>query len=121
MSWADPIGWCSTHGEPHRANTITTTGGVVLIDWDTVLIAPPERDLWALADEDPQAADDYTARTGITPEVDAMALYRLWWDLTEVSIYIGEFHRPHLETEDTGVAWDSLNRHLDPARWQALT
>jgi len=110
-----------THGEPHRANTITTTGGVVLIDWDTVLIAPPERDLSALADEDPRAADDYTARTGITPEVDAMALYRLWWDLTEVSIYIGEFHRPHLETEDTSIAWDSLNRHLDPARWQALT
>jgi hypothetical protein len=43
-----------THGEPHRANTITTADGVVLIDWDTALIAPPERDLWALADEDPQ-------------------------------------------------------------------
>jgi len=57
-----------THGEPHRGNTITTDDGFVLIDWDTALIAPPERDLWAFADEDRQVLDDYTARTGVTPE-----------------------------------------------------
>ena len=38
-----------THGEPHAANTITTDSGRVLIDWDTALIAPRERDLWSLA------------------------------------------------------------------------
>ncbi|MPZ79263.1 MAG: phosphotransferase [Actinophytocola sp.] len=42
------------HGEPHRGNTITTPNGVVLIDWDTTLIAAPERDLWALVGEDPR-------------------------------------------------------------------
>lgn len=108
-----------THGEPHRANTITTADGVVLIDWDTALIAPPERDLWALADEDPQILDDYTARSGIRPNGDALELYRLWWDLTEISIYIGQFRQPHSETEDTLLAWSALNRHLDPARWRA--
>jgi aminoglycoside phosphotransferase (APT) family kinase protein len=34
-----------THGEPHAANTINTDGGMVLIDWDTALVAPRERDL----------------------------------------------------------------------------
>jgi len=37
-----------THGEPHPGNTMLTAGGWRLIDWDTVLIAPPERDLWDL-------------------------------------------------------------------------
>jgi len=41
-----------THGEPHRANTIVTTAGVALIDWDTALLARRERDLWMLIDED---------------------------------------------------------------------
>lgn len=105
-----------THGEPHRANTITTAEGVMLIDWDTALLAPPERDVWALADEDPEVIDYYASRTGITPDGDALRLYRLRWDLTEIAIYIGQFRRPHRNTEDTQVAWDSLNHYLDPAR-----
>src|SRR5262249_17301463 len=32
-----------THGEPHRGNTMRTTDGWKLIDWDTALVAPPER------------------------------------------------------------------------------
>lgn len=109
-----------THGEPHRGNTITTDDGLVLIDWDTALIAPPERDLWALADEDPQILDDYTARTGVAPNGEAVELYRLWWDLTEISIYIGLFRQPHRETADTSLAWDGVNRYLDPDRWRAV-
>jgi Phosphotransferase enzyme family len=106
-----------THGEPHRGNTITCDGRVVLIDWDTALMAPPERDLWALADEDPAVADDYTARTATTVNVDALDCYRLWWDLTEISIYIGQFREPHARDEDTSLAWNGLASYLDPSRW----
>ena len=49
----DPAGWVLTHGEPHRANTVLTATGVVLVDWDTCLLAPRERDLWMLVGEDP--------------------------------------------------------------------
>jgi spectinomycin phosphotransferase len=35
-----------THGEPHAANVMWTDAGPLLIDWDTVALAPPERDLW---------------------------------------------------------------------------
>ena len=38
--------WVVTHGEPHPVNVMQTDAGRVLIDWDTVAIAPPERDLW---------------------------------------------------------------------------
>jgi spectinomycin phosphotransferase/16S rRNA (guanine(1405)-N(7))-methyltransferase len=106
-----------THGEPHRANTITTGRGVVLIDWDTALIAAPERDLWALGVEDPQILDDYEEKTGITPNSEALELYRLWWDLTEISLYIGQFRSPHSLTDDTSLAWKALDSYLDPSRW----
>ncbi len=41
-----------THGEPHAANVMGSPGGLVLVDWDTVLLAPPERDLWGIADDE---------------------------------------------------------------------
>ena len=107
-----------THGEPHRANTITTSGGVVLIDWDTALLAPPERDLWALAAEDPEVLGAYTAQTGATVDDDALDLYRMWWDLAEIAAYVGDFRRAHADTEDTRVAWAGLQGYLDPARWR---
>ena len=106
-----------THGEPHRGNTINTSDGVMLIDWDTALIAPPERDLWMLIDEDTQIAADYTERTGVPLDDAALRLYRLWWDLCEISLFMAAFRAPHEDTEDTQIAWLALQRFLDPVRW----
>lgn len=107
-----------THGEPHRANTIDTADGVVLIDWDTALLAPPERDLWMLIDDKLDIAEEYTTRTGVAIDDQAVALYRLWWDLCEIALYIAEFRAPHLDSEDTHTAWDGLCEYLDPQRWR---
>jgi aminoglycoside phosphotransferase (APT) family kinase protein len=106
-----------THGEPHRANTIITADGVALIDWDTALIAPPERDLWTLIAEDPSIVEEYEARTGTTPRPELVELYALSWDIAEISIYVAGFRQPHRDTEDTRLAWTALEHHLDPARW----
>jgi spectinomycin phosphotransferase len=46
-----------THGEPHPGNLIQTGVGLRLIDWDTVAVARPERDLWMIVD--PEAAIHY--------------------------------------------------------------
>lgn len=109
-----------THGEPHRGNTMNTPDGVVLIDWDTALLAPPERDLWMLLDEDPTVADRYEARAGVAVDPAAVDLYRLWWDLCEVSLYVSVFRGAHNDNDDTRVAWRGLTRHLDPDRWRHL-
>lgn len=109
-----------THGEPHRGNTINTANGVVLIDWDTALLAPPERDLWALIEEDPTIAEDYTLRTGVRLDDSTMQMYRLWWDLCEISLFAADLRRPHRDTDDTRLAWEKLNGYLDPARWQTV-
>jgi hypothetical protein len=101
-----------THGEPHAANTINTDGGLMLVDWDTALSAPRERDLWSLALEDPAILRQYATKTGVTPLPDLLELYRLRWDLTEVSLYVSLFRAPHSDTDDTRVAWDGLRHSL---------
>ena len=106
-----------THGEPHRANTINSADGVALIDWDTTLLAPPERDLWMLIDDEPGIAEDYTARTGVAVDSAAVQLYRLWWDLCEISLYTAELRAPHTDTEDVHTSWEGLREDLDPKRW----
>jgi spectinomycin phosphotransferase len=101
-----------THGEPHAANTINTGSGVVLIDWDTALVAPRERDLWALALEEPASLHHYATEASVTPTPDLLELYRLRWDLTEVSLYVALFRAPHTDTADTRVAWNGLRHSL---------
>lgn len=105
-----------THGEPHRGNTLTIATGVLLIDWDTALFAPPERDLWSLALEDPSMLDEYAARTGRATDAAALELYRLAWDLAEICIYVDQFRQPHHETAHTALAWRNLAGYLDPER-----
>ena len=87
-----------THGEPHPGNLIQTRAGLVLIDWDTVAVARPERDLWMI--DDPAAAIHYRQLTGITPEPEAMAGYRLLWALTDVAAFTVELRRPHRRDAD---------------------
>lgn len=108
-----------THGEPHPANVISTDRGLMLIDWDTVRVAPPERDVWTIADGEPQMLDSYERATGVALTADALGLYRLGWDLTEISQYVDLFRQPHRATADTATAWAALERHLDPRRWYA--
>jgi spectinomycin phosphotransferase/16S rRNA (guanine(1405)-N(7))-methyltransferase len=102
-----------THGEPHRGNTITTANGVMLVDWDTVLLAPPERDLWWLARDDVTIVDDYEHRTRTAVDTAALEQYRLRWDLTDLALFTAQLHDPHEDNEDTRTAWDALAAYLD--------
>lgn len=103
-----------THGEPHPANTISTDHGVVLVDWDTTLIAPPERDLWDLVGDDAAVIDQYERLTGVGVDRQAIELYRLAWDLSEIAIYVSDFRQPHELTQDMSEAWNNLQHYLDP-------
>ncbi len=59
---ARPERFVVTHGEPHAGNVMLTPDGLVLIDWDTARLAPPERDLWTLAEADESLLDRYVRR-----------------------------------------------------------
>lgn len=96
--------WTVTHGEPHAANVIWTSPETfVLIDWDTVAVGPPERDLWML---NPRPED---------VDGSAIELFERWWALSEITGYTDLFRRPHDDDENTRLAWASLGEYLaDP-------
>lgn len=110
-----------THGEPHVENVMLTENGRMLIDWDTAMVAPPERDLWMLEPGDGSIAGAYTHATGRPVLSSMLDLYRLRWDLAEIAIYIAHFRRPHDENEDARESWKNLTLFLDPGRrWPSL-
>ncbi len=97
-----------THGEPHPGNMMRTPDGWRLIDWDTALVAPPERDLWTLDQGDGSALRDYAAATGVTPRRPVLDLYRLRWDLADIALYASRFRGPHRGDEDDDKSWWGL-------------
>jgi len=97
-----------THGEPHPGNTMLTDDGWRLIDWDTTLVAPPERDLWGLDPGDGSVLASYAAATGVEPVAALLELYRVRWDLTDVALEVGRFLGPHKGTDEDQKAWQLL-------------
>jgi spectinomycin phosphotransferase len=102
--------WVVTHGEPHRANVICDPrSGVHLVDWDTTLIAPRERDLRMVLDGELTGWDEYVSVAGaVSLNQEAMELYRRWWDLADIAIYTQLFRRSHERTADTIASWENL-------------
>jgi len=92
-----------THGEPHPGNVVFAGSTVRLVDWDTVALALPERDLWML---DTAAERDRYARGSGRPVDDAaIRLYRLRWELDDIASFVRQFRSPHRDNADTARAW----------------
>ena len=110
-----------THGEPGGWNVLKTPAGFVIVDWDFVQLAPPEQDLWDLAETDRSVLAAYTEATGTAIDSGALALFRMWYDLSEIAGYIELFRAAHPDTEDTAESWKNLEYFLRPAeRWPQL-
>ncbi len=97
-----------THGEPHPGNLLRADAGWLLIDWDTALVAPPERDLWHLDPGDGSVLDAYARETGRPVRSAMVELYRLGWRLTEIALYTATFRGDHRDTEDTRLSWQGF-------------
>lgn len=100
-----------THGEPHAGNLLHRPAGLALVDWDTVGLAPPERDLWLVAAE-PRDLDTYAELTGRKSDPSAMALFSLRWALADLVEFVDWFGRPHADTPDTEQAWEGFTETL---------
>jgi spectinomycin phosphotransferase len=109
-----PAGWVVTHGEPHRANVLRGRDGrVYLVDWDTTLLAPRERDLWWVLDAQLTGWDEYREAAGdVEVDVRALELYRRRWELADIAVFVVQFRGPHERTEDTTTAFDGLTGYL---------
>jgi spectinomycin phosphotransferase len=86
--------WVVTHGEPHPGNIMRIPGGLRLVDWDTVRLAPAGRDLW-FVDDSP-----------------AYLFFRRRWRLAEIASFAGDLSVTHRDTEDTSAAFGYLRECL---------
>lgn len=117
---SDSAPWVVTHGEPHPGNVIRGPRGLHLIDWDTVRLAPPERDLWMLGGDPAQLGGDpsllaaYTRATGRALSPAALALYPLWWTLADIAVYVRTLRAPHRATPDITASWTYLGAAVAP-------
>ena len=110
--------WVVTHGEPHTANVLWTEHGPLLVDWESVALAPRERDLrTVLAGADGTGpASAYVAAGGCTQLLDAdtVELFERVWQLEEIGEYVGCFRRPHTGSSDDNRRWRDLMDELPP-------
>jgi spectinomycin phosphotransferase len=63
----------------------------------------------------------YTEATGTVIDTEALALFRMWYDLSEIAGYLDLFRAPRDDTEDAAESWRNLQSFLRPAhRWPQL-
>jgi spectinomycin phosphotransferase/16S rRNA (guanine(1405)-N(7))-methyltransferase len=88
---------------------MATSTGWVIVDWDTVLLAPPERDLWRLAQGGGSVLRAYAHATGTAPDERLVDLYGIRWDLADLASFATDFREPHEDTEDIRKALEILH------------
>lgn len=92
-----------------RKRHLHPDGSLQLIDWDTVAVAPRERDLALILDGSAEVLAAYQRTAGpITPRSAALELFTHWWALADISEFVQLLRRPHEDTADTAESWRSL-------------
>ncbi|MFI7539721.1 phosphotransferase enzyme family protein [Actinoplanes sp. NPDC049599] len=116
-----------THGEPHPGNVLWTPAGIRLIDWGSVQLAPPERDLWMLTSaftdliggeaggDDDEVLACYTEAGGHAVTAAGIALYGQWWALADIAAFVEDLRRPHGDGADAAAALTYLTGYLESA------
>lgn len=103
-SGTDAATWVPTHGEPHTGNQLVTPTGTFLVDWESVKLAPRERDLTILA------AHGFGHLVDADPAM--MEMFDLEWRLDEIAQYATWLEAPHTGTGSDQVALDGLRHEL---------
>jgi spectinomycin phosphotransferase len=108
------------HGEPHPANLLSAEDGrLLLIDWDTAGLGPPERDAALVVGADGAGAGRYRRATGRALDPAVLLLYRARWYLDDLGSAVRLFTRPHRRTADTERWARALGPQLDELpRWR---
>ncbi|MBE1492088.1 phosphotransferase [Plantactinospora soyae] len=102
-----------THGEPHPGNVMRVGDDWLLIDWETVLLAPPERDLWILSAGDDSVLGAYADATGTIPLAPVLELYRIRWHLADIAFEVSRFRSPHSGDAGDDESWKVLRSVLE--------
>lgn len=91
-----------TQGEPGVHNQWRAEGRVWLIDWESLVVAPPERDLLTLV----------RGGAEVTHDPAMVRLFDLEWRLSEISSFADWLHGPHTDGADVRQALAGLRDEL---------
>jgi spectinomycin phosphotransferase len=94
------------HSESHCRWGSVTPDGLRLVDWESLALAPRERDLVDLVDRGAASADALGAREPM------LELFRLDWRLSEIAEYAAWFRGPHGRSADDCAALEGLHWEL---------
>lgn len=96
--------WVPTHGEPHEDNQVVHGTFLKLVDWESVRLAPRERDYSDLI------AAGCSDR--LDPDPLMVELFALDWRLSEITEYADWFAEHHVGSEDDEEAIQGLHEEL---------
>jgi spectinomycin phosphotransferase len=99
--------WVATHGEPDTGNQLVTPAQRYLVDWESLKLAPRERDLRLFVD-----LGHHGALAGMTLDRRMVEMFDLEWRLDEISQYAAWFAAPHTGTASDAVAYGGLLHEL---------
>ena len=102
VALVDPATYVVTHGEPHVRNQWLARGRTWLIDWESLLLAPRERDLATLVHEGRDVDHD--------PQM--VRLFDLEWRLSEIWSFAQWLRGPHVGDADDHTALGGLTEEL---------
>ena len=101
-----------THGEPHTRNLLRTADGDLVVDWESLKVAPRERDLATLIGSG-SWTHAYRWPAGTTgPDPGAVELFDLEWRLDEISQYARYFAAQHADDADARTSLGGLRHEL---------
>jgi len=101
--------WVPTHGEPDTGNHLVTATHRYLVDWESLALAPRERDLDGLI---ASGADWQRAYGPHEPDARMLEMFDLEWRLSEIAEYSTWFRAPHTGTASDIVAFEGLVEEL---------
>ena len=97
-----------THGEPHGANLIRNGESRFLVDWDTVGLALPERDLWMLDIAGADGFGAYVEAARRPVDHDAIEFYEIAWHMSDIALFVDLLRGRHADDADTRSALANL-------------
>ncbi len=106
--------WVPTHGEPDTGNQLVASDARLLVDWESLKLAPRERDLRFLI----ESGFAWEGAYGIkTPDWQMVEMFDLEWRLSEIIEYAGWFSAAHTGTASDDVAFEGLLEELEREEW----
>jgi spectinomycin phosphotransferase len=117
------IKYCLCHGDIHAANIlISDDNNFFIVDWDTLILAPKERDLmfigggiagkWNVKEEEKLFYKGYGAYDDVNKIL--LAYYRYYRIIEDIAVYCDQFFEENIQEENQKVIIERIDSNFWP-------